>query len=102
MTHESMRLLGTAMKSFAVADEWLMILGEDNKMTMRSTLGPTVILTYTGTICCVGSPVSSPIVLGRFFRVLRRSFRSDRSAPIIRATKKVVNPVWTVSMGSVY
>lgn len=102
MTHESLGLLSTSRKSFAEPREWSMVLREDNKVTMRSTLGPTVILTYTGTICCVGSPVSSPVVLGRFFRVLRRSFRSDRATPIIRATKKVVNPVWTVSIGSVY
>lgn len=102
MTRESLRTLGDHMRSTIVPHEWSMVLQEAYKMTMRSTMGPTVVLTYTGTISCMGSPSTSPVVLGRFFRALELSFRKDTSMRAIKESRKVRKATWSVAIGSIY
>lgn len=102
MTSESLRTMGNNMRLVVEPSEWSMILQESNKMTMRSVMGPTVILTYTGTVSCIGSPVSSPVVMGRFFRAVQMSFSKDIHMKAVKETRRVKSAVWSIDIGSIY
>lgn len=79
-----------------------MVLGENHKTTMKSIIGPTNTMTYTGTISCMGNPDKCPLVIGNFLGTLCTCFRHFGSYKVVRLTRKVVKPQWSVSAGSIY
>lgn len=102
------RVYGMSMESLAIFSEilvplcdkniWPLVLTEAIKVTMKHVSGCSIVFTYTGTISYTGSPTKIPVAISGFMGVLNTVFTAKGSKRILLAMKRVVKPVWTVSV----
>lgn len=102
MGRRSLEEVYSIMRRVRSSANWASMVRESHKITMKSSHGPSVVLTYTGAISVMGNPGNASVAFFDFMKLMVESFREQESTRVLAHLARVVKPEWNFSIIHVY